>query len=164
MEHLHFGLFSCCRAVLLTAPFHIWQFSKIFYPTDVEIVREMWQHGHFDHYPPGYDPTDPNRPKVTKAGQHGEKIIEGIALSDNLGGSNYSRDSVVTEEIPMTFMHGEDGSPSGYQKQENLDDFTQGNTRSSSIAPISAGPNVRKRPINQRQVILGPHKRTDDRH
>ncbi|AHY75722.1 ADI_G0017490.mRNA.1.CDS.1 [Saccharomyces cerevisiae] len=93
-------------------------FQKFFYPTDVEIVREMWQHGHFDHYPPGYDPTDPNRPKVTKAGQHGEKIIEGIALSDNLGGSNYSRDSVVTEEIPMTFMHGEDGSPSGYQKQE----------------------------------------------
>ncbi|KAJ4127422.1 phospholipid transporting ATPase [Fusarium oxysporum] len=60
----------------------------------------------------------PTDPRSQKAGQHGEKIIEGIALSDNLGGSNYSRDSVVTEEIPMTFMHGEDGSPSGYQKQE----------------------------------------------
>ena len=107
-------------AVLFCLPprFTYDSFQKFFYPTDVEIVREMWQHGHFDHYPPGYDPTDPNRPKVTKAGQHGEKIIEGIALSDNLGGSNYSRDSVVTEEIPMTFMHGEDGSPSGYQKQE----------------------------------------------
>ncbi|CAI4061554.1 hypothetical protein SUVZ_05G2470 [Saccharomyces uvarum] len=93
-------------------------FQKFFYPTDVEIVREMWQHGHFDHYPVGYDPTDPNRPKVTKAGEYGEKIIEGIALSDNLGTSNYSRDSVVTEEIPMTFMHEGNETPSGYQKQE----------------------------------------------
>ncbi|CAI4917830.1 ANM_HP_G0103790.mRNA.1.CDS.1 [Saccharomyces cerevisiae] len=59
----------------------------------------MWQHGHFDHYPPGYDPTDPNRPKVQKAGQTRREDYRGIALSDNLGGSNYSRDSVVTEEI-----------------------------------------------------------------
>lgn len=31
---------------------------KIFYPKDIEIVREMWLRGDFDLYPQGYDPTD----------------------------------------------------------------------------------------------------------
>ncbi|CCH61473.1 hypothetical protein TBLA_0E04190 [Henningerozyma blattae CBS 6284] len=40
--------------------------QRIFYPKDVEIVREMWKRGDFDHYPQGYDPTDPLRPRITK--------------------------------------------------------------------------------------------------
>ncbi|CCD24270.1 aminophospholipid-translocating P4-type ATPase DNF1 NDAI_0C06110 [Naumovozyma dairenensis CBS 421] len=80
-------------------------FQKFFYPTDVEIVREMWERGDFDHYPKGYDPTDPNRPKVTKAGKFGERVVDGIQLSQNFGETNLSHDSIATEEIPMTLMN-----------------------------------------------------------
>lgn len=84
---------------------------RFFYPTDVEIVREMWARGDFDHYPPGYDPTDPDRPRIVKPGRLGEHPIAGIMLSDNYGEGNLSQDSVVTEEIPMNILNNSVGSP-----------------------------------------------------
>lgn len=86
-------------------------FTKMFNPKDIEIVREMWQRGDFDHYPPGYDPTDPNRPKVTKSGKFGEQVLSLGGAVESSGANNYSRDTVVTEEIPMKIFDPQDGSP-----------------------------------------------------
>jgi phospholipid-translocating ATPase len=35
-------------------------------PKDVEIIRECVEHGDFSQYPRNYDPTDPNRPVISK--------------------------------------------------------------------------------------------------
>lgn len=39
---------------------------KMFFPKDIDIIRECWKKGEFDQYPEGYDPTDPNRKKIVK--------------------------------------------------------------------------------------------------
>lgn len=97
---------------------------KFFYPTDVEIVREMWARGDFDHYPPGYDPTDPDRPRILKPGKFGEYPVSGIMLSDNYGEDNLSQNSVVTEEIPMNIMNNPLGSPEIRRASDNMDWMT----------------------------------------
>ncbi|EGW31952.1 uncharacterized protein SPAPADRAFT_152194 [Spathaspora passalidarum NRRL Y-27907] len=39
--------------------------QRIFWPRDVDIIRECVQRGDFDAYPFDYDPTDPNRVKIS---------------------------------------------------------------------------------------------------
>ncbi|CDF88502.1 BN860_11738g1_1 [Zygosaccharomyces bailii CLIB 213] len=92
-------------------------YNKMFNPKDVDIVREMWSRGDFDHYPQGYDPTDPNRPNISKGGRFGDNVISLGALTNGVG-DNYSRDTVMTEEIPMRMMDFEDGSPRQFVKEE----------------------------------------------
>ena len=36
---------------------------RIFWPKDIDIIRECVARGDFEAYPFDYDPTDPNRPK-----------------------------------------------------------------------------------------------------
>ncbi|KAH3901883.1 aminophospholipid-translocating P4-type ATPase DNF1 SCDLUD_001667 [Saccharomycodes ludwigii] len=40
-------------------------FQKMFWPKDIDIIRECWKRGEFDQYPVGYDPTDPNRHHIS---------------------------------------------------------------------------------------------------
>ena len=116
---LFIGIFYC-----LVPRFTYDCLRKFFYPTDVEIVREMWARGDFDHYPPGYDPTDPARPRIVKPGKFGEYPVSGIMLSDNYGEDNLSQNSVVTEEIPMNIMNNPLGSPEIRRVSENKDWMT----------------------------------------
>lgn len=39
--------------------------KKIYWPADVDIIRECVRRGDFDPYPDNYDPTDPERPKIS---------------------------------------------------------------------------------------------------
>ena len=39
--------------------------QKLYWPKDIDIIRECVQRGDFDPYPEKYDPTDPNRPKIS---------------------------------------------------------------------------------------------------
>lgn len=79
--------------------------QRMFYPKDIDIVREMWKRGDFDRFPEGYDPTDPNRPKISKSGlPTGNTGIFMKDANDLLLSSDQSHDSVITEEIPLDFM------------------------------------------------------------
>lgn len=97
-------------------------YKKFFYPSDVEIVREMWIRGDFDHYPPGYDPTDPNRPKIVKGKTFLDGMNNGVQLDDNFG---LSHDSVVTEEIPMRILSDNLGSPTAIRVDDNPSAWAQ---------------------------------------
>lgn len=48
--------------------------SSVFWPRDIQIIRECVKKGDFKHYPASYDPTDPNRPIISKYAQ--EHTIE----------------------------------------------------------------------------------------
>ncbi|CAK9435324.1 uncharacterized protein LODBEIA_P57110 [Lodderomyces beijingensis] len=39
--------------------------QKLYFPKDEDIIRECVQRGDFDPYPANYDPTDPDRPKIS---------------------------------------------------------------------------------------------------
>lgn len=93
-------------------------FNKLFNPKDIEIVRELWKRGDFDHYPRGYDPTDPNRPKISKSSRFGPRVMSLGGGLENAAAENYSRDTVVTEEIPMRILDPQDGSPRQMIREE----------------------------------------------
>ncbi|QEU59569.1 Dnf1/Dnf2 [Kluyveromyces lactis] len=66
-------------------------FIRTYRPKDIDIIRECWKRGDFDHYPEGYDPTDPDRPKVKNA----------FVYNKDIEMAQSSTDSIQTEEIPM---------------------------------------------------------------
>ncbi|GMG32203.1 unnamed protein product [Ambrosiozyma monospora] len=60
-------------------------YQKLFYPKDIDIIRECVVNGDFSRYPTDYDPTDPNRPKVPKFGARN-------SLEENASKLGYSDD------------------------------------------------------------------------
>ena len=52
--------------VCLTPRFFYDVLQRHFFPQDIDLIRECVQRGDFDAYPEDYDPTDPNRPKVSQ--------------------------------------------------------------------------------------------------
>lgn len=94
-------------------------FQKMMFPRDIDIIRECWFLGHFDQYPEGYDPTDPNRPQIDKTRTvfHRKSAEEGHLSGTMANGNNASRDTVYTEEIPMSFIQSNENSPGRYQRK-----------------------------------------------
>ena len=43
--------------------------QKLFWPKDIDIIRECVQRGDFAAYPIGYDPTDPNKTQILNYSQ-----------------------------------------------------------------------------------------------
>ncbi|SCU85849.1 LANO_0C05688g1_1 [Lachancea nothofagi CBS 11611] len=93
--------------------------QKMFFPKDIDIIREYWLQGHFDQYPIDYDPTDPDRPKVDRS----RTTLHDNALGDNLdhlharvNDNAISRDTVITEDIPMNFIQSTDTSPGRFRR------------------------------------------------
>ncbi|CCF56549.1 hypothetical protein KAFR_0B02510 [Kazachstania africana CBS 2517] len=120
-SHAFWGVFFVGMLFCLLPRFTFDSFQKFFFPTDSEIVREMWQRGDFDRYPQGYDPTDPNRPKIPKHAKY-EDSNAGVRLSRTFGKSNRSHETIVTEEIPMTFMNDDQGSPVALKRVQEESD------------------------------------------
>ncbi|CDO93339.1 unnamed protein product [Kluyveromyces dobzhanskii CBS 2104] len=84
--------------------FAIDTFLRTYKPKDIDIIRECWKRGDFDHYPEAYDPTDPDRPKVKNP----------FTNRNDLELAQTSTDSVQTEEIPMDeFYNSVAASPRG---------------------------------------------------
>lgn len=52
--------------------------QKTVWPKDIDLVRECVQRGDFDAYPQDYDPTDPNRPKISK---YTNETVERMSMS-----------------------------------------------------------------------------------
>ena len=76
-------------------------------PKDIDIIRECWVRGDFDHYPENYDPTDPDRPKVS----HHFTFTKDPEFGLN------STDSIQTEEIPMDNLYSSAAtSPTSYPR------------------------------------------------
>ncbi|CAI4058117.1 hypothetical protein SKDZ_04G3180 [Saccharomyces kudriavzevii ZP591] len=110
---------------------------KIFYPRDIEIVREMWQRGDFDRYPQGYDPTDPDRPRIDDS-QTFTDFKEPISLDTHLDGISHSQETIITEEIPMSILEGQKGSRKGFRVSTTLD-------RRDQLDPVTIAMNLPRR-------------------
>ncbi|CAI4341862.1 AGK_G0009650.mRNA.1.CDS.1 [Saccharomyces cerevisiae] len=110
---------------------------KIFYPKDIEIVREMWLRGDFDLYPQGYDPTDPSRPRINEIRPLTD-FKEPISLDTHFDGVSHSQETIVTEEIPMSILNGEQGSRKGYRVSTTLE-------RRDQLSPVTTTNNLPRR-------------------
>lgn len=113
--------------------------QKFFFPRDVDIIRECVNRGDFKQYPRNYDPTDPDRPKISKySADHAlESQFKASAANSPITANGHRRHSsifarkksssrhasasepvhidmnedVSTEEIPMELNYNADGTP-----------------------------------------------------
>lgn len=92
--------------------------QKIFWPKDVDIIRECVARGDFAQYPAGYDPTDPDRPKISKystehmlgaASPRTPRTSRGFRKTSNRTSSRNSyplnNEDLTTEEISMQIIN-----------------------------------------------------------
>lgn len=58
--------------------------QKIYWPKDIDIIRECQQRGDFDVYPEDYDPTDPNRPKISQySSEYNKRISMNVSANNS---------------------------------------------------------------------------------
>lgn len=111
-------------------------YMKIQNPKDVDIIRELVSKGEFDHYPENYDPTDPNRVKITKLTASFNDIESNISdavISTHVESSGsffkkkrvvsfpINEEDVTTEEIGLGLVD-EDGTIR-YKERSNTADI-----------------------------------------
>ncbi|RCK65027.1 Phospholipid-transporting ATPase DNF1 [Candida viswanathii] len=83
--------------------------TRIFWPRDIDIIRECVARGDFAAYPADYDPTDPNRPKIST---YSSQALQRMSLS--------------SPKIPQLPLPGEspfaDSNKSHYYDNDDLED------------------------------------------
>lgn len=94
----------CCLFVGILAcllPRLVYDFlQKLYFPKDVDVIRECVLRGDFAQYPQDYDPTDPNRSKISDySREHTSAEIQPVQQFFP------STNSLATEEIEMEFTH-----------------------------------------------------------
>ena len=67
--------------------------------SDIKIVINISNCNDFDHYPEGYDPTDPNRPTFAKP-SHANTDIKSAEILHN--SNSISTSSIIVDEIAIT--------------------------------------------------------------
>ncbi|QPG77088.1 hypothetical protein FOA43_004487 [Brettanomyces nanus] len=117
-------------------------------PKDIDLVREQVSLGVYDRYPEGYDPTDPDRPHMTKVDTLSEYELSGSKGSKGSNGLSYpspvyqvprrsvfsrlfgktksfpanaSMDSLATEEIELDFSSPQSRYQRKLDDNEHLD-------------------------------------------
>ncbi|CAH6719200.1 phospholipid-transporting ATPase Dnf2p [[Candida] jaroonii] len=117
--------------------------QAIYWPKDINIIRECVQKGDFDIYPEDYDPTDPNKIKVS---QYSSDKIRDINESGTPTPPNDFEKSKLSEENLTQLNYN---SSSTIQIPENEIDF--------NIKPTKANPENHL--VNNRKSIIDIFKR-----
>ncbi|CAK7896779.1 phospholipid-transporting ATPase Dnf1p [[Candida] anglica] len=128
MQSANFWAITSIGVLICLAPRFCYDIcQKIFWPKDIDIIRECVNRGDFDAYPIDYDPTDPNRVKISKYSadavdsmrkpqQHASFKKDMTPSTDSdleRQSSQYGLSSAVVEPKPQRVTHplGGGGSP-----------------------------------------------------
>lgn len=114
---------------------------KMFWPADIDIIRECWVRGDFDAYPEDYDPTDPNKVKISEYSSEQMK--------------NFTSGSASSTPNSSTF---DSKAPSDNERQFNMNS-------SSTIQvdqPESSPVRLRAPASNGRKLIINMFKRNSN--
>lgn len=124
---LSFWLCSLIGVLICLIPRFFYDFlQKLYWPKDIDVIRECCKIGNFDAYPDDYDPTDPNKVKISQYGSEVERRISMIgerrstsfkSHDKNLGSISLtgSKDSTTPYTQQKTFKHS---SSSGSTEME----------------------------------------------
>ncbi|KAK6462940.1 phospholipid transporting ATPase [Scheffersomyces coipomensis] len=106
---LSFWVCTFIGVVTCLLPRFVYDFLKrVYWPKDVDIIRECVQRGDFDAYPENYDPTDPNRIKISN---YSNEVVKRMSMSPNArvkSGSSFTSE----HDTDATMVgNGSGGSP-----------------------------------------------------
>ncbi|KAI3404902.2 DNF1 [Candida oxycetoniae] len=81
--------------------------QREFWPHDVDVIRECIQRGDFDPYPDSYDPTDPERPKISA---YSSEVVTRMSMDHKLSDElkpervDLSNDNITPHTPPPGFV------------------------------------------------------------
>ncbi|AET40303.1 aminophospholipid-translocating P4-type ATPase DNF1 Ecym_5564 [Eremothecium cymbalariae DBVPG len=76
-------------------------FRKLFFPRDIDIIRECWARGQFRNYPEGYDPTDPERKRLNAVNPH--ESYNNDSTAEKMSSMDQPL-VLASQDIPMSLM------------------------------------------------------------
>ncbi|ODQ60818.1 hypothetical protein WICANDRAFT_67486 [Wickerhamomyces anomalus NRRL Y-366-8] len=146
--------------------------QKFFYPKDVDIIRECVDRGDFTQYPANYDPTDPERPKISKYSADYSVENQIVSPSSPISSrhknssvfkkhrkshSNRSNDYPInydeeldTEEISMQFVDAQ-GTPR-FQQHDHFNNIDEVNENVQDFVPRTSLDRTRLSMLRDRQL------------
>lgn len=102
--------------------------QKVFWPRDIDIIRECVSKGDFSQYPDDYDPTDKEKSRISQysrdsfLGGNNSSELDGSRgkLDPESRGENFDHDLVRTEEIQMDYVETEQKGKSKLKERIDL--------------------------------------------
>lgn len=124
----------------------------IYYPRDIDIIRECWKRGDFDAYPEGYDPTDPNKAKISGNGH--------VEFLRQTGGDDKISNSKESDlEQQLRFNSSSTLQVNGSTPKDSRSETTVGG--SGSYDTSVGQPTIIEQPTNERVMAedLGTNRK-----
>ncbi|KAH3682401.1 hypothetical protein WICPIJ_006626 [Wickerhamomyces pijperi] len=107
-------------------------YQKIYHPKDSDIIRELVYKGHYDHYPDNYDPTDPNRVKISKLTASFNDIEEStgqdVVMSSPIvqsSGSIFKKKRVVSYPVNTEEFNTEEIALESYENRDQVNQMME---------------------------------------
>lgn len=121
--------------------------QKFFWPKDADIIRECVQRGDFAAYPEDYDPTDPNRQKISS---YSSNVLTRLSMSSKrhllgAGGGASSPKGHTTSSSNDDFSNG-----SGSYNRADVFDQINSNGALNYQNPPTPPPGIMMSPIRKR--------------
>lgn len=126
--------------------------QKVYFPKDIDIIRECQQRGDFDVYPEDYDPTDPNRPKISQYTSEYNKRISAAASTPTHNNSPQFYNKMMKSSSSGS------GSATDLEQQEG---YFNSNGHSSAI-PEEPPVNNHHRITSPRQMNASPRANDEE--
>ncbi|KAG5418625.1 DNF1 [Candida metapsilosis] len=132
--------------------------QKFFWPTDSDIIRECVQRGDFAAYPEDYDPTDPNRQKISS---YSSNVVSRLSMNSK----RHSDNGAPSPKGNTTSSSNEDFSNGGasYNRADVFDQIQNGSTYQNPPTPppgVTMSP-MRRRAQNTMRSVFGKRSNSD---
>lgn len=92
--------------------------QRIYWPKDVDIIRECQARGDFDAYPEDYDPTDPKRPKIS---QYSSEHVKRKSMTQQTQSSPITGTTINPSPTTNYYKHMETSSSTGASGSTDLE-------------------------------------------
>lgn len=135
---------------------------KMYWPKDIDVIRECVQRGDFDAYPFNYDPTDPNRIKISNYTSDTVKRMSVTSSKAPNPGSPYKKATANSSSSGSDVDHQKRGTFQNADDEDTMVSYnTHGNSvshnyKSSSTQAEAGGSGA---PVQQRKSIIDLFKR-----
>lgn len=128
--------------------------QKLHWPSDVDIIRECELRGDFDAYPDNYDPTDPNRAKISDYSRISISQAQQPTKSAGSSSSSYNNPTPpMTGEIPK------DGNSANHSKYSIFTPPNNNTTESFLDATVVENESLHELPTRRRKSVIDVFKR-----
>lgn len=138
---LTFWVCSLVGILICLIPRFFYDFvQKLYWPKDIDIIRECVKLGNFDAYPEDYDPTDPNKVKISQYGSEVEKRISMVGSRKSISMKSHhkksasitpTKKSLSSNTQQETYKRSSSSGSTNLELEERIDQNSDQNSTNS---------------------------------